>query len=318
MNKKIIALTGALAIVGAALFSGISAANATTEVPCVPSDGIAAYDETTAEAYDETVIDIAAVDLWYSWTGGPSDDHAFPGADWQVDQGNHNGFDQSPGLLQRDKGNSGQSDWFYHVVIAEASHIVHHDAVIVHHDAVPPVICDPDYPGDLVSYSDWVDGQYECDDTTVDQTRTKSVTSYTLVDHVWVANEPVVTEQHQSRDLTETELADLAYLCTQPEPKVETTEWKDDPFACNATTANQTRTLSTTEYTLVEGVWTAGEPVVVTERQTRDLSPTEIAKNKCPELLAFTGVTENVPLYASGAALLLLLGVGAIARKARA
>ena len=114
------------------------------------------------EAYDETVIDTEAVNKWYSWTGGPSDTHpAPPAGSWQVDNGNHNGFDQSPGLLQRDKGNSGESDWFYHVVIAEKSHIVHHDAIthpvtvvdheaydetvpavthVVHHDAV---VCPP-------------------------------------------------------------------------------------------------------------------------------------------------------------------------------
>lgn len=135
MNRKVLAVcTTALLAMG--LLTPALAANAApskvlTIAACIPSPG--------SDAYDETIIDQAAVDLWYSWTGGPSDTHDFPGADgdWQVDQGNHNGFDQSPGLLQRDKGNSGQSDWFYHQVIAEQTHPVHHDAV-------PPVVCDPE------------------------------------------------------------------------------------------------------------------------------------------------------------------------------
>jgi len=141
---------------------------------CTPSDAYDDPDILVSEAYDDppilvheaytdpdvTVIDVEAVDKWYSWTGGPSDTHpAPPAGSWQVDNGNHNGFDQSPGLLQRDKGNSGESDWFYHVVIAEQSHVVpgeHHDAVYApgdHHDAVytpgahhDAVVCPP--PGD--------------------------------------------------------------------------------------------------------------------------------------------------------------------------
>lgn len=127
MNKRILAAIAAIALSLGGVVTTTTVASATT-TECVPSEGTAAY--------DETVVDAAAVDLWYSWTGGPSDDHAFPGEDWQVDNGNHNGFDQSPGLLQRDKGKSGQSDWFYHQVIAEQSRIVHHDAV-------DPVVCDP-------------------------------------------------------------------------------------------------------------------------------------------------------------------------------
>lgn len=144
MMKKKLGLLGVLAVAAMALVAAPAAASATET--CIPQDAVAPYDEVVSEAYDEIVVDSAAVDLWYSWTGGPSEEHAFPGPDWQVDQGEHNGFDQAPGLLQRDKGESGESDWFYHEVIAEVSHVVHHDAVIVHHEGIPAVVCPPDEP----------------------------------------------------------------------------------------------------------------------------------------------------------------------------
>jgi hypothetical protein len=143
--KKVTSLL-AVALLSASAVIGIGTSASASVVDCIPSEGVAAYDETITEAFDEIIVDSAAIDLWYSWTGGPSDAHAFPGLDWQVDQGNHNGFDQTPGLLQRDKGNSGESDWFYHQVVAAVTHPVHHDAVIVHHDAVPPVTCGDDEP----------------------------------------------------------------------------------------------------------------------------------------------------------------------------
>lgn len=161
---------------GLVLVLGPSAAAWACETPpeeCVPSEAIAAYDDPdtlVSEAYDDEpilvtpasdtkVIDTEAVDKWYSWTGGPADDHPFPNDNWQPDNGNHNGFDQSPGLLQRDKGESGRSDFFWHEVVAEVSHVEHvdaiyapgehHDAVYepgAHHDAVPAVTCETPPP----------------------------------------------------------------------------------------------------------------------------------------------------------------------------
>lgn len=66
--------------------------------------------------------------------------------------------------------------------------------------------CIPPQPEDLVTYTDWVDGTYQCGDKTVTQTRTKSVTTYTLVDKEWVASEPEITEETQIRNLTQQEL----------------------------------------------------------------------------------------------------------------
>lgn len=53
----------------------------------------------------------------------------------------------------------------------------------------------PPKPEDKMTYTDWVSGTPACGEGTVTQTRTKSTTTYQLVDHVWVAQTPVtVTE----------------------------------------------------------------------------------------------------------------------------
>ena len=167
--KKLFSIIAALALTFVGVVGASSMASATYPHECVPSEGTPAYDETVViteaydetvvitEAYDETIVTTEAVDKWYSWTGGPSETHPFPDDNWQPDNGNHNGFDQAPGLLQRDKGESGRSDFFYHEVVAEVTEVVHHDAVtevihheavteIIHHDAVPPVICEEEPP----------------------------------------------------------------------------------------------------------------------------------------------------------------------------
>ncbi|HYN33112.1 MAG TPA: LPXTG cell wall anchor domain-containing protein [Ilumatobacteraceae bacterium] len=65
----------------------------------------------------------------------------------------------------------------------------------------PPVTPEP-------TYTEWVDGAYKCDDTTVTQTRTKTVYGWTLAanGYDWVASEPVVTTETQTRALTAAEI----------------------------------------------------------------------------------------------------------------
>ena len=311
-KHNIVAWLGGVALVAASAFTGVTA-YASVVVECVPSEGIAAYDETIIDsaAYNEVVIDSEAHWQRYSAKGSWKEDFApdFPGDIWVANvQGDPHGIGVA-GAYSVSNENSGNVDWFYLEWVPEVSHIVHHDEVshVVHHDAVPPVICDPDYPGDDVSYGDWVDGDYDCDDTTVEQTRTKSVTSYTLVDHEWVAGTPVVTEETQSRDLTEAELANLAYLCTVPESDVVETEWVDGKYACGDTTVEQTRTVTTKEYELVEGTWVVEAEAnwdVDEQTQDRALTGAEIAALVCPEKLAYTGVAAG-PLGLAGAILLL-------------
>jgi len=67
--------------------------------------------------------------------------------------------------------------------------------------------CETPQPDDKVVYSDWKDGEWACNDTTVTQTRTKTVTSYKKVDGQWVLDEanPVVTTETKTRTLCDRE-----------------------------------------------------------------------------------------------------------------
>lgn len=66
----------------------------------------------------------------------------------------------------------------------------------------------------------------------------------------------------------------------QPDDLVETGEWVDGTWACDATTVERTRTLTTTKFELVDGVWVKGEPTSSTERGLRDLTADE--RTVCP------------------------------------
>jgi hypothetical protein len=71
--------------------------------------------------------------------------------------------------------------------------------------------CPPE-PEIKVVTSEWVDGAYGCGDTTVEQTRTVTTTSYVLDGNVWVENAPLVVTQTQARELTAEEIAALPCL----------------------------------------------------------------------------------------------------------
>lgn len=64
--------------------------------------------------------------------------------------------------------------------------------------------CNLPKPDDKVTYTDWVGGTPACGDATQVQTRTKSVTAYTLVHHVWVASPPVVTTETRTIEIQAT------------------------------------------------------------------------------------------------------------------
>lgn len=76
-----------------------------------------------------------------------------------------------------------------------------------------------EHPENVITYSEWVDGNVECGDTTVLQTRKQFTEVYT-----WNGTEYVIEpdsavqsgEETQVRDLTEEELAELETLCTSP------------------------------------------------------------------------------------------------------
>ncbi|UDL15993.1 membrane protein [Microbacterium phage Pumpernickel] len=147
-----------------------------------------------------------------------------------------------------------------------------------------PSDCIAPEPETKVEFSDWVDGEFDCDATEVPQTRTKSVTEYVLVGNEWVAQEPVVTTEEGSRPLTdeEQEAADIECAGPQPENKVEESDWVTGKFECGDTTVQITREVTVTEYVREGAEWVEGESVTTTQTETRDLTAEEIASLECP------------------------------------
>jgi LPXTG-motif cell wall-anchored protein len=246
------------------------------------------------------VIDQAAVDKWYTWTGGPSDTHPWPSDNWNPDNGNHNGFPQGPGVYQRDKGNSGNSDWFYHEVVAEQSHVVHHDAVthVVHHDAVthqefkfafdhPAITCPPPPPSDACPNLDGIqqdgfpcskepvvvnvsDSKSDCDG--VFSREGTQTTTYEFVDGDWQASvgDPVWGDWTKVRDLTYQE--QVEHQCTTPQPEAVVQETSSTSYHCGESHSTTTIVTTTTEYVSSDGgvTWTLGEPVTTTHTEQAD------------------------------------------------
>ena len=137
--------------------------------------------------------------------------------------------------------------------------------------------CIPDQPQAQVTYGNWVDGNWECGDTTVDQTRTVTTTPYALVNGEWqldTANATSITD-NETRDLTADELATC--IPDQPQAQVTYGDWVDGNWECGDTTVDQTRTVTTTPYVLVEGEWQldAANATVTAEHQTRELAADE-------------------------------------------
>lgn len=134
-------------------------------------------------------------------------------------------------------------------------------------DQIP---CQP-RPDDKTDYTDWVDGTWECGDTTVTQTRTKTVTTWTLVDFEWVSSTTETTET-QTRALTETEIES----CRPGDREPTYTEWVDGTWECGDTTVTQTRTRTDYEWVNTGGsTWELTETQTV-ETQTRPLTEAEI------------------------------------------
>lgn len=147
----------------------------------------------------------------------------------------------------------------------------------------------PEQPDDKVEYSEWVDGDSECGDTTVEQTRTKTTTSYVWVGPEaqtpgsWVLDtENSTTEtETQIRDLTEDEIEPCP-TPEKPDEKVEYSEWVDGEWECDDTTVEQTRTKTTTAYVLVDGGWVLDTENATTETETRIRDLTEDEVEPCP------------------------------------
>lgn len=143
---KTITSAFAVFLLSAGAILGVGTAASATVIECIPSDGVAAYDEVISEAYDEVVVDAEAHWQRYSAKGSWKEDYApeFPSDYWVSNvAGDPHGID-APGPYFVSNENSGNVDWFYLEWVPAETHLVHHDTVIIHHDAVPPVTCDPD------------------------------------------------------------------------------------------------------------------------------------------------------------------------------
>jgi hypothetical protein len=159
--------------------------------------------------------------------------------------------------------------------------------------------CTPPQPEDLVTTTEWVDGEYPCDAISVEQTRTVTTTPFILVNNVWVADTANATTytEPRTRPLTSEEYAANRCPVEVPEPLVTTTEWVDGSYACGDNTVTRTRTVTTTPYIIVdrEPVLDADSAVTVSETDTRSLTAEEIAALVCvtPSTTPTTVTNEN-------------------------
>ena len=80
--------------------------------------------------------------------------------------------------------------------------------------------CAGPQPENKVTHTEWVTGEYVCGDTTVQITRTETVTEYVREGAQWVEGESVDNFQTETRALTEDEIAELE--CPVVVPPVET------------------------------------------------------------------------------------------------
>ena len=126
------------------------------------------------------------------------------------------------------------------------------------------------------TYTEWTDGTWECGDTTVTQTRTR--TDYTWTNtggSTWVENATETTES-QTRPLTDAEITSC-----KPDDKQPTyTEWTDSRWDCGAATVTQTRTRTDYTWTNTGGSTWVEKATETTESQTRPLTDAEVTSCK--------------------------------------
>lgn len=87
--------------------------------------------------------------------------------------------------------------------------------VVESQDCIPPA------PETTVTESEWVAGEYACGDTVVEETKTTTTQAYTWDGRSWVADDPVVSSETRTRDLTQAELDALECAVPEPEPTPE-------------------------------------------------------------------------------------------------
>lgn len=210
----------------------IPAVDPVAEVPAVPgTPEVAEVSHTEYKRYSHKGV--------YA----PSDPP--PSAEWQENTANYDGAGHGTEPVgvpfQKDKPGKGNGDWFFwtsEVVIdtpyqaevpgapeipgtpgSPAVPAVGEPTITVDNpDYVPAwtetiehdaITCIPEKPEDIVTDTDWVLGQYGCDDLTVQLTRTVAVQHYVWDGYAWVIGGQSSSQQIEMRDLTDSEIAAL-------------------------------------------------------------------------------------------------------------
>lgn len=88
---------------------------------------------------------------------------------------------------------------------------------------VPACKTNPPKPEVKVTYTEWVSGTPVCGQGTVTQTRIKTVTDWTLVNHVWVAGTPVSTTETRTVEVAITPCPTVPPTTTTPPTTVPPT-----------------------------------------------------------------------------------------------
>ncbi len=125
---------------------------------------------------------------------------------------------------------------------------------------IPPVVDPGPNPGPVYgSWSEWSTEQPSCTVPTVTQTKTRSVTTYKLVDNQWVVDQ--VSSENKTREVTLSEADAKKCSSAQPDPKVEQ-QLDEEQLDCEGVFTRE-RTL-TTPYVWKDkkGKWVLGETVV--------------------------------------------------------
>lgn len=201
-------------------------------------------------------------------------------------------------------------------------------------DCPPP---QPD-PKVVTDYGDWVDGEWVCGDTTVEQTRKAwtITTPYKLVDGKWVLDPDNATrtdmpDETQTRDLTDDEQRKVCDMPKVPDPTVEYGEWGDGTPTCKKPSVTVERTVTTTYYgwewvgfggeyegTVVDGWLRTEEFEVTTDTKTVRLDKGVDCSPDETDTLAFTGGGDSPlgPLGLAGLLTGILLLMASRARRA--
>ncbi len=136
-----------LAAIGVAMLGGMIAMASSASAHTNSHEATCSTVSVTLARYVASTTGTVAIDEWYSWKGGQSDSHPFPipSSNWQLDQGHHNGLEDSDNKAFQ-VGHGENSSWFYHKVVSGTPAHVNHVSVWIN----ASLVADQDFS---VSYS---------------------------------------------------------------------------------------------------------------------------------------------------------------------